>query len=415
MKTNRFSLVILICLSILQLPSIGQVKSLDFFIDQGLIHSPVLKDINNQLSSNTVDSLLIKAGQKPHISFNGLVYYAPIINGVGYSEVITNVSNISSQAYITQHIFNRKTIEALYSKSALQNQSLKVSYKISENDLRKAITLQYLAACLVSNDLTFNRDLLKSSREEEKILVQLVEKGLYRQVDYSSFLVELKGQELLMNDLLLQYQKEISALNILCGLPDTAYEQLVLPDIRLNSPVNEANSPFFTRFIVDSLKIQNEKLLIDRNYKPSVNWFSDAGIVNNIPREISKNIGFSVGLNLSFPIYDGQQRKLNYEKLKIAENSRTNYASYFKRQFSQQLQQLYKELKMTEEILLQVNEQLVLEESVIKQQKSLINIGNISITDYVTTLKNYITIKRSVNQYQLKILQIITEINYWNQ
>ena len=166
---------------------------------------------------------------------------------------------------------------------------------------------------------------------------------------------------------------------------------------------------------VDSLKIQNEKLLIDGNYKPSVNWFSDAGIVNNIPRDIAKNVGFSVGLNLSMPIYDGQQRKLNYEKLKIAENSRNKFCGFFKQQFSQQLQQLYKELKMTEELIPQVNEQLELEESVIKQQKSLINTGNISITEYVTALKNYITIKRSINQYQLKILQIITEINYWNQ
>ena len=406
---------ILFCLSILQLPSFAQVNTLDFFINQGLIHSPVLKDLNNQVSSNAFDSLLIKAGQKPQIGFNGQVYYAPVINGVGYSEVITNISNISSQAYVTQRIFNRKTIEALYSKSAIQNQSLRVSYKISENDLRKAVTLQYLAACSVSNDLTFNRELLKSSRDEEKILVQLVEKGLYKQVDYSSLLVELKGQELLVNDLIIQYQKEVSALNILCGLPETVYEQLVLPDIKLKYPVSQYNSPFFTRFVVDSLRIQNEKLLIDRNYKPSVNWFSDAGIVNNIPREISKNIGFSVGLNLSVPIYDGQQRKLNYEKLKIAENSRTNYSGFFKQQLSQQLQQLYKELKMTEEIIPQVNEQLNLEESVIKQQKSLINMGNISITDYVTTLKNYITIKRSANQYQLKILQIITEINYWNQ
>ena len=415
MNKNLQIFAILFYLSILELPSFAQVNTLDYFINQGLIHSPVLKDMSNQVSSNAIDSLLVKAGQKPQIGFNGLVYYAPVINGVGYSEVITNISNISSQAYVTQQIFNKKTIEALYSKSSIQSQSLRVSYKISENDLRKAITLQYLAACSVSNDLIFNRELLKSSAEEEKILVQLVEKGLYRQVDYSSFLVELKGQELLVNDLVIQYQKEISALNILCGLPETVYEQLVLPDIKLKYPVSQNNSPFFTRFVVDSLRIQNEKLLIDRNYKPSVNWFSDAGIVNNIPSEIAKNIGFSVGINLSVPIYDGQQRKLNYEKLKIAENSRTNYSGFFKQQFSQQLQQLYKELKMTEEIIPQINQQLDLEESVIKQQKSLINMGNISITDYVTTLKNYITIKRSVNQYQLKILQIITDINYWNQ
>ena len=70
---------------------------------------------------------------------------------------------------------------------------------------------------------------------------------------------------------------------------------------------------------------------------------------------------------------------------------------------------------MTEELIPQVNEQLDLQESVIKQQKSLIDMGNISITDYVISLKNYITIKKSLNNYQLKILQIITEINYWNQ
>jgi outer membrane protein TolC len=399
----------------LRFPVYGQVNTLDYFIEQGLNHSPVLKDINNQISSIIIDSLLVRAGTKPLVGFNGLAFYAPVINGVGYSEVITNISNISSQVSVTQQIFNRKTIDALYSKSGIQNKALRVSYKISENELRKAISLQYLTACSVSNDLIFNRELLKSSRDEEKILFQLVEKGLYRQVDYSSFLVELKGQELLVNDLLIQYRKEISSLNILCGLPETAYDQLVLPEIKLHSMVNEANSPFFTRFVVDSLKIQNEKLLIDRYYKPSVNWFSDAGVVNNIPREITKNIGFSVGLNLSVPIYDGQQRKLNYEKLKITENNRTNYSGFFKKQFNQQLQQLYKELKMTEELIPQVNEQLDLEESVIKQQKSLINTGNISITDYVTTLKNYISIKKSINQYQLKILQIITEINYWNQ
>ena len=139
MKTCVALPIIVIYLIILPPHSFAQVPTLNYFIDQGLIHSPVLKDINNQLNSNTIDSLLIIAGQKPQVSFNGLLYYAPVINGVGYSEVITNISNISSQASVMQPIFNKKTIEALSSKSAIQNQSLRVSYKISENDLRKAI------------------------------------------------------------------------------------------------------------------------------------------------------------------------------------------------------------------------------------------------------------------------------------
>jgi outer membrane protein TolC len=201
----------------------------------------------------------------------------------------------------------------------------------------------------------------------------------------------------------------------LCGLRDTISGQLSLPEIYLNSPVNAANSPFFTRFIVDSLRIRNEKLQIDRGYNPSFNWFADAGLVNNMPRDIAKNFGFSAGLSLSIPIYDGKQRKLNYEKLKIAENTRTNYADYFKRQYSTQLQQLYTELKKYQEIIPMVIRQLDYAELVIKQYKDLLNSGNISITDYVVGLKNYISVKRNLNQYQVRILQIMTEINYWNQ
>jgi len=308
-----------------------------------------------------------------------------------------------------------KTIEAEYSKIDIQNRALHISSKITENDLTKAITPQYLTACFIFENIESNNELLVSSKEEEIVLKQLVEKGLYKQVDYYAFMVELKNQELTLSDLQIQYQKELSALHILCGLPDTTNEELELPELKPHSNLNIADSPFFTRFTIDSLRIQNEKLLVDRNYKPSVNWYSDAGLLNNIPRDIAKNFGFSVGLGLSVPIYDGQQRKLNYERLKIAENTRSYYAGYFKQQFDRQQQQLFTELKKTQEIIPQVNQQLHFAELVIKQDKYLVNSGNISITDYVAALRNYISVKSSLNQYQVKILQIITEINYWNK
>jgi outer membrane protein TolC len=415
MKKDLLILVLILNSAIFQLSSSAQEYTLDFFINQGLIHSPVLKDLGNQVSSNTLDSLLVKAGQKPQISFNGLLYYAPVINGIGYSEVITNISNITSVAYVSQRIFSQKVVDAQYSKLGIQNQSLRLSSKITENDLKKAITLQYLTACSVSNDLTFNKELLASSKNEEIILKQLVEKGQYKTVDYYSFMVELKSQELLLNDLQIQYGKEISSLYTLCGLTDTICTQLSLPFIKLNSQVNEVNSPFFKRFFVDSLRIQNERLQIDRNYNPTVNWFADAGLVNNVPNDIAKNFGFSAGLSLSVPIYDGRQRKLNYDKLKIAEDTRMNYEASFKKQYSQQVQQLYSELKKTREIIPQVTQQLDFAEMVIKQDENLLNTGNISIIEYVTGLNNYISVKRNLNQYQIRILQIITEINYWNQ
>lgn len=415
MIMSRYIFSIFFLSVILENPSFAQNNNLDFFINQGIIHSPVLKDISNQVSSTSVDSLLIKAGHKPQVSYNGLLYYAPVINNIGYSEVITNISNITSVVYVTQRVFNQKVIDAQYSKYGIQNQANKISSKITEIELKKAITMQYLLVCSVLNDIVFNRELLKSSTDEELILKQLVEKGFYRQVDYFSFMVEFKAQELFLKDLQIQYQKEISVLNLICGLHDTVYTELELPEIKLNTSLSTYGSPFFRRYVVDSLKIQNEKSIIDRNYKPSINWFSDAGLLNNLPREIYKNFGFSVGLSLTVPINDGQRRKLNYAKLKIAENTRNNYAGYFKQQFNQQLQQLYSELKKTQEIIPDVEQQLGFAESIIKQDKYLLNTGNILITDYVMALKNFISIKHNFHQYQVKILQIKTEINYWNQ
>jgi outer membrane protein TolC len=415
MKNKLIIYLTIIQASIFQARSYSQVYTLDFFISQGLAHSPVLKEISNQISSNQVDSLLIKAGQRPQANFSAGLYYAPIINGIGYAEPLTNISSVKSVVGVSQRVFNQKTLDVQYSKLGIENQSLRISSKINTNDLKKAITVQYLSACSVSNDISFNRELLAESKEEELILKKLVDNGLYKQVDYYLFLLELKTQELAINDLVIHYRNEVSALNTLCGLADTTYSQVVLPELKVNPYVNPSNSPFFTRFITDSLKIQNEKLILDRNYKPSVNWFSDAGLLNNIPRDIYKNFGFSIGAGLTVPIYDGHQRKLNYEKLKIAENTRAGYAGYFKQQFSQQLMQLYGELKKTQEIIPEVRQQLEYAQLVIEQDKSLLNTGNISITDYVTALKNYISIKHNFSQYQIRILQIIAEINYWNQ
>jgi hypothetical protein len=136
MRKSHLFPIILFCIGIIQLPSFAQENTLDFFINQGLIHSPVLKDMNNQMGSNVVDSLLVKAGQKPQVSYNGLLYYAPVINGIGYSEVITNISNLTSVVYVSQRIFNQNIIEAQYSQYGIQNQALRISSKLTENDLK---------------------------------------------------------------------------------------------------------------------------------------------------------------------------------------------------------------------------------------------------------------------------------------
>ena len=173
------------------------------------------------------------------------------------------------------------------------------------------------------------------------------------------------------------------------------------------------NSPFFNRFRIDSLQILNEKTLIDRSYKPAVSWMSDAGLVNNDPSVIYKNLGFSLGMSLTLPIYDGNQRKLNYVKLQMSEETRKGYEDFFRKQYDSQLQQLNNELQRTQAMIPKLVQQLSVAESIVRLDRDLLNNGGISVTDFVIAVKNLMNFRSNLNKYQVKELRIMNEINYW--
>jgi len=395
------------------LTGFSQVRSLDYFIQQGLTNSPLLKDLSNQIHSNILDSLVVKATRLPQINFNGLLSYSPVVSGFGYSEAITNGGNLVSVVNVSQQLFNKKTIETQYSTIGLENRSVINTSKISERDLKKTITAQYLTACEVFSDVSFDKILIKQSRDEEKMLGSMVQSGLYKQTEFLSFILELQTIEFQLDDLQTQYQHELSVLSLLCGISDTSSYELALPESALKISNNQGGYLFFQHFIFDSLRIQNERILIERNYKPKIAWYTDAGMVNNDPALIYKNFGMSFGLSFSVPVFDGNRRKIEVEKLKTTELTRQNYQDFFRIQYNQQLWQLKESLKRTNDLIPRLRKHLDLAESIVRQDKQLLNSGGISITDYVIALKNYVTIQANLNHYQIRVLQIINEINYW--
>ncbi|MEI7661868.1 MAG: TolC family protein [Bacteroidota bacterium] len=408
-------LFIIVIFAVNTVASLSQVRTLDYFIQQGLANSPLMKDLSNQLHSNTLDSLIVGATRLPQVNYNGVLSYAPVVNGYGYSEAITNGGNFVSVVNVSQPLFNKKTVAAQYSKIGLQGTSLLNTSAITGRDLKKAITAQYLAACSVSGDITFNKVLIRQAKDEEQMLVRLVQSGLYKQTDYLSFLLEMESLEFQQNDLQTQYQRAVSDLELMCGIGDTSLVELEMPDLVIKASGNKGGSPFFQRFAIDSLRIQNDRLMTDRGYKPRISWYTDAGLVNNDPALIYKNLGLSLGLSFSVPVFDGNQRKLNIEKLKTSEVTRQNYRDFFGLQYLQQLRQLNQSLKQTGDLVPRLQKQLDLAESIIRQDKLLLNNGGISVTDYVIALKNYVAIQANLNQYRIRVLQIINEINYWKE
>jgi len=392
-----------------------QVRALEYYLTTGESNSPLLKDISNQIQANQYDSLIARASFLPQVNFNAYLMYAPIVNGWGYSDVITNGQNLTGTLNVNQQIFNKKTREANFQKYGLETNSLDNTRKITLNELKKAITAQYLTAYSALLERNFQQQVLSALNDEEKILKIWVEKGIYKQTDYLSMKVEMLNLERNTRELDLQYHKEFWNLSMICGISDTVLYDLSLPSIDESLRNLPENSPLFRRFVIDSLKIQNEKLLIDRKYKPSVSWFSDGGIINNEPQYLYQNFGISFGLSMTLPVYDGNQRKLNYGKIRVQEETRKYYQDFFSFQFNSRLKQLQVELEKIRDLGHENEKQIALATELVKQDKTSLNIGSLSITDYILALKNLIEAKHSGIIYQIRAQFILNEINFWKQ
>jgi outer membrane protein TolC len=367
------------------------------------------------VNSASVDSLLVKAQQKPQINANAQLLYAPFSNHFGYDDAITNGGNYSALAGATQPIFNGRALKNKYEEVDIQRHSLTNTSKISSHDLIRAITNQYLAVYFDYNDFLFNKTYLDLLSEERNVLKQLVEHGVYKQTDYLALLIETQTQEMLIKQLKALSDKDTRLLNQLCGINDTGEIKPNLPVINKSFAADPSMSPLFMQFKFDSLKIINGKRTIDVKYQPKLNWFADAGLLSSNLSNIYQHYGFSVGLNFNIPIYDGHQRKLEYQKLDLSENTRANYQVFFKSQYYQQIQQLNNDLEAAIELTADLKNQLSTSEELIKMAKAQLNIGNMLVIDYITALKNYMGIHRNLNQSQLKILQTTNELNFLYQ
>ena len=395
--------------------SLAQTNSLDGYLQIAKTNSPLLKDLQNQIASNQVDSLRLKAGLKPQVNLSSGGLYAPIVNGYGYAEAITNNHTLNGLMQVNQTIVGKNNMEAQVAAITLQTLSLSNATKISEQDLKKAITAQYITAYGDLLQYKFSREVVDLLNKEESVLKQLTRSNVYRQSDYLTFLVTLKQQELVVTQARSLYKNDFSTLNYLAGIEDTTIIELDTPNIKPLVRPDVSTSIYFQQYKLDSLKLVNSKQLVDFSYKPKANVFADGGYNSDFMGQAYKNFGASIGFALTVPIYDGGQRKMQYKKLSLQEETRENYKAFFSTQYRQQIAQLNQQITENENLLTQINEQIKYNRSLINVDMDLLKTGDLKIADMILAINNYLTVKNLLNQTTVSKLQLINQLNYWNK
>ncbi len=393
----------------------SQNNNLEYYVTQAMASSPLLKDYQYQQQSGQLDSQRIRAANRPQVNGSTFNSYAPVIGGVGYDQAISNGGAFATLVSVNKTIVSKKNLNTQFETLHLQNESLKNTAKISEQDLIRTVTAQYITAFGIMQQLNFNRDILALLKKEEVILKTLTERNVYRQTDYLTFLVTLQQQGLLCRQLQIQYQNEFGTLNYLAGINDTSSVWLQEPSIRLSGLPQMYNSVFFRQFEIDSLKLTNSRALVDFSYRPKTNLFADAGFNSSLAYTPYRNFGTSFGFSVTVPIYDGHQRKLQYSKINLAELTRNAYQQFFTSQYRQQIAQLTQQLHATDELIGQISEQIRYSESLIQVNGKLLETGDARIADYIIALNNYLNAKNLLTQNDITRYQIINQINYWNR
>lgn len=393
---------------------LGQNKNLDYFINQSLQNNPRIYELRNLILQNRVDSQLIVARNKWQVTGSGNTYYAPIVNGYGYDMAITNGQQLSALVALNKNIYNKRNLSLQFKSLQLQNDSLNNFGAIYNQDLKKSIITQYIITYGDQLQLNLNDQIIQLLSAEEQVLKTLTQKNVYKQADYLSFLVTLQQQQLLRNQIWIQYKFDYDSLNYLAGIVDTTTQTLSEPKIQVIKNYHATESPFFLSYKIDSLRIENDRLIAKVQYRPKVNLFADAGYQSSFIFTPYKNLGYSVGINLTVPIFDGNQKQLQYSKLNIQQRTLQKKRDFFSSQYLQQLMQLQQQLNDLESLTSTINKQIEYLSTLIKVDGKLLENGDITITAYVLALNNYITAKNLVVQNQIARYQVIQQINYWN-
>lgn len=393
----------------------GQNQTLDFFIQQAKSRSPVLKAYQQQILSNQLDSQVLNASLKTGVNLISNDYYAPVVKGWGYDEAISNIAQLQGLVQVTKNFLTRGNLSTQYRAIALRNQALVDSLQLSVKDLTRNIVDQYITAYGDMITMNYSKELFDILKQEQEVLKKLAQASVIKQTEFLAFDITMQQQELNYLQAQIQYNSDYLTLNYLAGIYDTTINKLEEPQLSDSQPHDFYSSVFYQRFKTDSSRIENERRLIDYSYRPTVGAFADAGYNSSLQFMPYKNFGYSFGVNIKLPLYDGHQKKLKYQKLDIEERTRQMNKDYFINQYNQQIAQLNNQLHSTEKLFEKINKQVAYTKTLISAYEKLLQTGDVKVTEFVTAITNYVNAQNIYRQNYVSRLKIMSQINYWNQ
>ena len=304
----------------------SQKRDLKFYVEQAQKTSPLIQKNKND---NKIVKLDLQQTERilksPVISLESGLLFAPIIsndavpstfdvvssgssNYTGYDLGITNGGQYQAYLSVKQPLLGNMNLKPYTIKSDISRKQNENSTTLTVHELEQLVGYQYILCLKSKAQIKNGKTILQLIDEQLNIMHKLVDNAVYKQSDLMLIEIEKQNKALENKSFEDDYKANLYDLNLLCGINESTDIDIQETELALK-PETTASSQFLTSYKLDSLGIVTDQKISELKYKPQLSAFANAGYnATGIPT--FDHFGFSVGMNFSWMLYDGNQRKL---------------------------------------------------------------------------------------------------------
>lgn len=356
--------------------------------------------------------------RKPVISGDGFALWAPHTNHWGFDPAITNGGEYDALLNLTYPIWQGNNLKAHNMVSTAQSRQANYNLQFRKHDLRMLVTQAFIKVYGDQKNISYLQDLHQLLQQQRSQWSALVQNGILQVTDLEQIRLEDSQILIQIKSARNQMEQDRAAVNQLCGLPDTTSysvnEPLLRASYQTDSLTNIDRSRFLRSFSVDSLGLVAQQKVQDTKYLPQLNALVNTGISTSDIMHTYRNWGFTAGLRLSWKLWDGGQKSLQHQQTKLSLENVRDQKSFEKTRLFQQRTSLGKSLKDLQDQIIRQEKQVSDYRKLLDTYRTEIAKGIQSVTTYVTVFRQYLNERNTLNTLQIKRLQTINELNYWN-
>lgn len=391
----------------------AQTKNLDYFTTQALQNSPLLNDYNNQVLISRLDSLKLVASYGLIVSGEGNGLYAPSFNGWGYDKALSNGQSVFAGIRVAKEFIRPDALNARLQGFKLEMARVRAQAEISKRTLQRQITEQYISAYAAQLQYESDGELIRLLEQEDIILKKLTQASVFKQTDYLTFKVTMQTNLLSRQQKKAAWHNHYIILNYLAGIADTSFTQLPPPALPGKEIKSFEETPYALSYLADSAKLANDAALIPYEYRPHITGFTDAGYQSTFEQQPYKNLGVSVGVNISIPLYDGHRKQLLYNQNALQLQTRQHYLVQARRQYDLQQFQLQDQLKQYQDMVKTAGEQLVFARTLIEANAKQLPSGDVKVIDFILAINNFMALQNGIIDNQTMIYNLQNQMQYF--